>query len=89
VAKVLNVYLKNQKVGILEQDDSSSLGFTYAETWLKSNHAIPLSVSLPLRTEPFRRNECRPFFTGLLPEETSRELIAKAFGVSDKDDFAK
>ena len=88
MAKILNVYLKQQLVGQLEQDDSGSLWFRYVDSWLESEFSKPLSHSLPLRTEPFRRNECRPFFAGLLPEETSRELIAKAFGVSDKNDFA-
>ena len=88
MARILDVYLKEQLVGHLEQDDSGSLWFRYGDSWLASESPAPLSHSLPLRSEPFRRNECRPFFAGLLPEETSRELIAKAFGVSDKNDFA-
>jgi serine/threonine-protein kinase HipA len=88
MARILDVYLKDQLVGLLEQDDSGSLRFSYANSWLASGHAVALSNSLPLRSEPFRRSECRPFFAGLLPEETSRQLIAKSFGVSDKNDFA-
>jgi HipA-like protein len=88
MARILDVYLKEQLVGHLEQDDFGSLGFRYGDSWLASESPTPLSHSLPLRSEPFRRNECRPFFAGLLPEEISRELIAKAFGVSDKNDFA-
>ncbi len=88
MARVLDVYLKEDLVGQLEQDDSGAMRFRYAETWLATKGAIPLSVSLPLRRERFGRNECRPFFAGLLPEENSRKLIAKAFGVSDKNDFA-
>ena len=88
MARILDVYLKQELVGHLEQDDSGSLGFWYDAVWLASETAAQLSNSLPLRSEPFRRNECRPFFAGLLPEETSRELIAKAFGISDKNDFA-
>lgn len=88
MARTLDVFLKQRLVGRLEQDDSGSLWFSYTEEWLKAEGAVPLSISLPLRSAPYRRNECRPFFAGLLPEETSRELIAKAFGVSDKNDFA-
>ena len=29
---------------------------------------MPLSLSLPVREEPFSDEECRPFFSGLLPE---------------------
>jgi serine/threonine-protein kinase HipA len=88
MARVLNVYLKEELVGQLEQDDSGSMRFRYDGAWLSSKSALPLSASLPLRSERFRRNECRPFFAGLLPEEDSRKLIAKAFGISDKNDFA-
>ena len=88
MAGTLDVFLSERLVGRLEQDDSGSLGFSYTEAWLGDEGAVPLSISLPLRREPYRRKQCRPFFAGLLPEETSRELIAKAFGVSDKNDFA-
>lgn len=86
--KILNVFLGAELVGTLEQDVSGTTGFRYAQAWLNSQDAMPLSASLPLRSEPFSRNETRPFFAGVLPEEESRRLIAKAFGISDKNDFA-
>ena len=87
MAKFLDVYLGERLVGELEQDDSGSLWFSYDPDWLQSGHARPLSASLPLRSERFKRDECRPFFAGLLPEEESRRLVAKVFGVSDRNDF--
>jgi serine/threonine-protein kinase HipA len=86
--RTLNVFLKKDLVGELEQDKDGALHFRYAEGWLNSKPAIPLSASLPLQKERFGRKLCRPFFAGLLPEQTNRELIAKSFGVSDKNDFA-
>jgi serine/threonine-protein kinase HipA len=86
--RVLNVFLKDALVGQLEQDDSGTTRYRYAREWLDSPTAVPLSASLPLRQEHFSRNETRPFFAGVLPEEDSRRLIAKAFGISDKNDFA-
>lgn len=88
MARVLDVYLKEDLVGQLEQADSGTMRFHYHETWLGSKSAVALSASLPLISKRFGRNECRPFFAGLLPEEDSRKLIAKSFGVSDKNDFA-
>ncbi len=86
--KLLNVFLGDELVGTLEQDASGTTRFQYAQAWLDSPDAMPLSASLPLRPESFSRNETRPFFAGVLPEEESRHLIAKAFGISDKNDFA-
>lgn len=88
MARILDVYLGCQFVGELEQDDSGALWFCYDKGWLSSSEARPLSASLPLRPERFKRNECRAFFAGLLPEEESRQLVAKAFGVSARNDFA-
>lgn len=88
MARFLNVFLGADKVGQLEQDDHGALWFGYDSEWLGNSDAVPLSASLPLRAERYKRNECRPFFAGLLPEETSRKLVAQAFGVSERNDFA-
>ena len=85
--KTLNIFLGEDLVGRLEQDNSGTTRFEYIQAWLDSPTAVPLSASLPLRPERFNRNETRPFFAGVLPEEESRRLIAKNFGVSDKNDF--
>ena len=86
--QTLNVFLGEDLVGELAQNASGTTRFQYAPPWLDSPAALPLSASLPLRPDPFSRNETRPFFAGVLPEEESRRLIAKVFGVSDKNDFA-
>jgi len=88
VRRILNVFLGEAMVGELEQDASGTTHFQYAQAWLNSPDAAPLSVSLPLRAGVFRQNEARPFFAGVLPEEESRRLIAQTFGISDKNDFA-
>ena len=85
--KTLNIFLGEDLVGRLEQDNSGTTRFEYIQAWLDSPTAVPLSASLPLRPERYSRNETRPFFAGVLPEEESRRLIAKNFGVSDKNDF--
>lgn len=84
----LHVYLEEKLAGHLEQDEVGAIRFAYAKEWLDSVNAVPLSVSLPLQQQPFKPNETRPFFAGLLPEEDSRRLIARTFGISEKNDFA-
>jgi serine/threonine-protein kinase HipA len=88
MVRTLHVYLQQNLVGQLEQDHSGAMRFRYDDAWLSKKSAVSLSHSLPLRPERFSRNECRPFFAGLLPEGDSRKLIAKSFGVSDRNDFA-
>jgi len=43
---------------------------------------------LPKQEQPFKQRQCRPFFAGLLPEESQRDVIAGALGISKGNDFA-
>src|SRR5271154_1982458 len=88
MARTLDVYLHNELVGHLIQDDGGQMVFDYAERWLQKPGATPLSQSLPLRKERFKRNECRGFFAGILPEESKREIIARNLGISARNDHA-
>lgn len=88
MARTLDVYLHTDLAGHLTQDDDGDMSFQYAESWLQRPGAIPLSHSLPLRKERFRRKECRGFFAGILPEEAKREMIARNLGISARNDYA-
>lgn len=86
--RVLNVWWDGRIVGQFTQDRHGDIGFAYTEAWLDDEKALPLSASLPKRPERFSRRECRPFFGGLLPEESQRLVAAQALGVSPANDFA-
>src|SRR6202163_3169674 len=88
MARTLDVYLHHELVGHLIQDDGGQMVFDYIESWLQKPGATPLSQSLPLRKERFKRNECRGFFAGILPEESKREIIARNLGISARNDYA-
>lgn len=84
----LIVYLNNERVGTLKQDDSGLLQFSYDQAWLEKPDAMPLSRSLPIQSEMFPGKKTRPFFAGILPEEGPRERIAEIIGISRTNDFA-
>lgn len=86
--KRLAVYLGRDAVGTLTQDASGLLAFRYVPAWVQNPGAIPISRSLPLRSEPFRGKHARPFFAGILPDEGPRRQIAAILGVSERNDFA-
>jgi serine/threonine-protein kinase HipA len=88
MARSLDVYLHRELVGHLIQDDGGQMVFDYAESWLQRPDAKSLSHSLPLRRERFKRNECRGYFAGVLPEESKREIIARNLGISERNDYA-
>jgi len=86
--RALEVWWDGRDVGQLTQNQHGELGFAYSPGWLQNDDAPPLSASLPKRVEPFSRRECRPFFGGLLPEESQRDAAAQVLGVSRGNDFA-
>jgi serine/threonine-protein kinase HipA len=84
----LVVFLYEERVGELAQDDSGLLSFTYASEWLVKESAVPISRMLPLTAEPYDTRKARPFFAGILPEEGPRARIAEILGISERNDFA-
>lgn len=88
MSTILNVYLKSEKVGNLQLDDSRRFIFIYDKYWLQLKAAVPLSLSLPLQQEPFQDDHARPFFSNLLPESELRRVIARKLGLSENNDFA-
>ncbi len=88
MAKDLTVYLLGDVVGTLRQEDSGRLTFTYSRECFERPEAAALSLSLPLKEEPFDDRQARPFFAGLLPDDLVRERLARYLGVSRHNDFA-
>jgi serine/threonine-protein kinase HipA len=62
--------------------------FEYAAPYLASAAPIPLSISLPLRAEPFEGAIVRNWFCNLLPEGGVREAIERRLRLPARDDFA-
>lgn len=83
----LNVWWENKLVGTLIQDGHRKLNFTYSQDWCESKSVIALSSSLPIRSKVFGIDECRPFFVGLLPEQSQKENIANRLGIPSSDYF--
>jgi serine/threonine-protein kinase HipA len=88
MSRMLDVYLHEQLVGHLIQDEGGQMSFEYLESWLAQPEATALSQSLSLRKERFSAKECRGFFGGILPEEGKREIIARNLGISARNDYA-
>ncbi|MEQ9436155.1 type II toxin-antitoxin system HipA family toxin [Hyphomonas sp.] len=83
----LTLWWGRDAAGTLTVDAHGELGFAYLPTWLARSDARAISVSLPLREEPYSRRECLPFFEGILPEESQRVNVAAALGVSERNEF--
>lgn len=83
----LDVYLHRDLLGRLERLPGAELSFSYGPDMAESE-GLPLSLSLPPRGEPYSDRECRPFFSGLLPEGGFLKAVARALGVSAGNPFS-
>jgi len=88
MARTLDVYLYRNLVGTLTQNNEGKVSFQYADTWLNNSEAVGISQSLPLQREKYNSKACRAFFSGILPEEANRKIIARNLGISANNDFA-
>src|SRR5688572_28991805 len=82
--KQLSVRLHGNPVGILEQTPSGKMSFSY-----DSSASQAISVSMPIRAEPYGEMPCEAFFGGFLPEsESVRKIIGKHYKISHNNSFA-
>lgn len=85
-SRAAEVRLNGQRVGYLEVTDHHCV-FTYDAEWLRRPDARPLSVSLPLRPDPYPSNGLHAFFAGLLPEGFGRRAATSRLGLAYDDDI--
>ena len=72
--------------GTIRGDNTGSVAFRYDEGYLADPDAAAISVSLPLREEPYSARETRVFFEGMLPEGFTRRSVASWLH-TDEDDY--
>lgn len=73
----LDVWLEafDQPVGTLARSDAGDLTFTYAQTYLGTAAAHPISLSLPLDERAYDDRIARAFFQNLLPENNQLDQL--------------
>jgi serine/threonine-protein kinase HipA len=82
----LQVWWRRDCVGLLQVDRDDRMTFCYDARWLVSSDAFPVSLSLPLRSEPYR-DAAHQFFANLLPEADVRSRLCQRLKVTPGNDF--
>lgn len=84
----LRVLLNNRPVGHLTKATSGAIAFRYDQSWLDWNHALPVSLSLPLREDAYRGETVLAVFDNLLPDSNAlRSRIAEKVGAGGTDAY--
>ncbi len=80
------VRLDGVRVGTLIERGADVI-FTYDPTWLSTPGTVPISVTMPLRSEPYTSRGLHPFFENLLPEGWLLELSTQKLKIAKDDEF--
>ena len=86
MTRIGNVKLAGRLVGTMKEDAGETV-FTYSPEWLARPDAVPVSLTLPLRKEPYRSHGLHPLFENLLPEGWLLEVTTKKLKISKDDPF--
>ncbi len=78
---LLKVYFNEQHIANLWLEDK------YYNFQYLTQDTQPISLSLPVRVEPYIRDYAKPYFANLLPEGETRTLVEARLGISRGDDF--
>ncbi|MDD5670750.1 MAG: HipA N-terminal domain-containing protein [Candidatus Omnitrophica bacterium] len=78
------VNYNNQLAGYLWEIENG-FRFVYDEDYLRAGQ--PVSVSLPLRQEPYEAKELFSFFQGLLPEGWYLDIVSATAKIDTNDSF--
>jgi len=78
------VLYKNKLAGIVWQDENG-YGFKYDEKYLEDKTSAPVSLTLPLRPDPYLSKTMIPFFDGLIPEGWLLSITIKNWKLDIRD----
>lgn len=84
--RVAEVRIDGTPVGLLTEAGRET-SFQYSPEWLCNAEAVPVSLTLPLRPQPYVSEGLHPFFENLLPEGWLLELATKKLKIAKDDAF--
>ena len=80
--------LDGSPAGVLEEsEDRRFVVFRYDPAYLAAPDAVPVSLRLPLSSDPVETWGLHPFFRNLLPEGWLRTLAIAKLKVAEDDEF--
>lgn len=81
------IYVNRIKAGILTETDERIYVFQYDNKYLEQPHNVPVSLTMPLRKEPYRSEYLFPYFFNMLSEGENRKAQSQLLHIDPEDDF--
>ena len=84
--RTAHIYVRDQFAGILSETDEG-YSFSYDTEYLNNPKSSAVSLTMPLRSQPYQSRILFPFFDGLIPEGWLLEVVSKNWKINPKDRF--
>ena len=81
------VFLQGIKVGLLTESDSREFTFAYDKAYLLGEGSEAVSLTLPLRSEPYHSPHLFSVFANMLSEGENRQVQSQLLRIDPEDDF--
>jgi serine/threonine-protein kinase HipA len=88
VTASIPIWFDDLAVGQVDVAADGSLSLLYADRWLQTAGAFPLSVTMPLRADPYPSDVISPWLANLLPEEEQLQVLTRSLGIDQADVLA-
>ena len=79
------IFVHNKPAGILEEISRSNYRFTYYPGYAGK----PVSLTMPVRKEPYKYTKFPSFFDGLLPEGIMLDALIRQIKIDRNDHFSQ
>lgn len=86
--RMAQVLYKDEKAGILSQQDDGAFTFKYEKNWVENASKPSISLTLPKREEEYRSKYLFPFFYSMLPEGSNKHIVCKYNRIDVNDYFS-
>ena len=86
IFRSVQVYIRNVYAGELSETDEGYL-FSYDEEYRKREDASAVSLTMPIRQEPYQSKTLFSFFDGLIPEGWLLGVVSRNWKIDVKDRF--
>ena len=86
VLRQAGVYVRDQFAGLIQETDEGYC-FTYDPAYLAMETPSAVSLTLPLRQEPYTSYTLFPFFDGLIPEGWLLGVVSRNWKIDQQDRF--
>ncbi len=86
IFRIAFVYVRNTFAGTLSETDEGYT-FMYDSDYLKKEKPSPVSLTLPLKSEPYTSKTLFSFFDGLIPEGWLLNVVTSNWKIDSRDRF--